>query len=135
MKHTVKQCCISLVTGAILKPPAELRKHKPKQISQDMPADWIVKQGGVHLSWFGNKEQMKEKIHGSIEAHTWGGALNISKEEVEELYWKQKQLGKLFEHKVKFKLGKIKKLPLKDNIVFTNSMKEFIKKHPEWLLH
>jgi hypothetical protein len=135
MKHTVKQYCTALVTGAILKPPAELRKYKPKQISQDMPADWIVKQGGVHLSWFGNEEQMKEKIHGSIEAHTWGRALNRSKEEVEELYWKQKQLGKLFEHKIKFKLGKIKKLPLKDNIVFTNSMKEFIKKHPEWLLH
>ena len=133
MKHTLKQCCISLVTGAILKPPAELRKQTPEQISKVTPPEWIIKQGGVHLSWFVNEEQMKEKIHGSIEAHTWGKALNKSNKEVEEQYWKQKQLGKLFEHKVKFKLRKIKKLPLKDNIVFTDSMKEFIKKHPEWL--
>jgi len=133
MKHTVKQYCTALVTGAILKQPAELRKQNTEQISQGMPADWIVKQGGVHLSWFGNEEQMKEKIHGSIEAHTWGKALDKSKEEVEELYWKQKRAGKLFEHRAKFRLTKIKKLPLTDNIVFTESMKEFIKKHPEWL--
>ena len=133
MKHNVKQHCTALVTGATLKQPAELRKQNPEQISQAMTAEWIVKQGGVHLSWFVNEEQIKEKIHGSIEAHTWGKALNKSNKEVEEHYWKQKQLGKLFEHKVKFKLRKIKKLPLTDNIVFTDSMKEFIKKHPEWL--
>jgi len=55
MKHTVKQYCTALVTGAILKPPAELRKHKPKQISQDMPADWIrraVKHYGEQYTWW-----------------------------------------------------------------------------------
>jgi hypothetical protein len=89
----------------------------------------------VHLSWFVNEEQMKEKIHGSIEAHNWSKELNKSKEEIEEWSWKQKQSGKLFEHKAKFKLRKIKKIPLEDNTIFTDSMKEFIKKHPEWLLH
>ena len=133
MKHNVKQCCISLVTGATLKQPAELRKQNPEQISQASPPEWIVKQGGVHLSWFVNEEQIKEKIHGSIEAHNWGEALNKSKEEIEEWYWKQKQSGKLFEHKTKFKLRKIKKITLEDNAIFTDSMKAFIKKHPEWL--
>jgi hypothetical protein len=133
MLHSTKNNCIAMATGAILKSPAELRKQNPEQISKPMPADWIIKKGGVHLSWFVNEEQMKEKIHGNIEAHSWSKSLNKSKEEIEELYWKQKKSGKLFEHKEKFKLRKIKKISLEDNTIFTDSMKAFIKKHPEWL--
>lgn len=134
MLHSTKQYCIAMSTGATIKPPAELRKQNPEQISQPMPTCWIIKKGGVHLSWFVNEEQMKEKIHGSIEAHKWGEALNKSTEEIKQLYWKQKLAGKLFEHKAKFRARKIKKISLKDNTIFTDSMKTFIKKQPNWLL-
>lgn len=134
MLHTTKQYCIAMVTGATLKPPAYLRRQNPEQIIEPMPTDWIIKKGGVHLSWFGNDEQMKEKIHGSIEAHDWGKALNKNKAELEQWYWKQKKSGKLFAHKPKFKPHKIKKISLEHNNIFTNSMKEFIKKHKQWLL-
>ncbi len=134
MLHSTKQYCVAMATGATLKQPVDLRKQDPEQINQPMPKDWIIKKGGVHLSWFLNEEQMKEKIHGSIEAHNWGKALNKSKEEVEEWYWKQKKSGKLFEHKPKFQLKKIKKIPLEDNKMFTDSMKSFIKTQKHWLL-
>lgn len=134
MCHSTKNVCISLATGATLKPPSELRKQNPEQVGQATPADWIIKRGGVHLSWFVDEQQIKEKIHGSIEAHTWGEAINKSKEEIEEWYWKQKLAGKLFEHKQKFKLKKIKKISLEDNTIFTESMKAFIKKQKNWLL-
>jgi hypothetical protein len=134
MLHSTRQLCVAMVTGATLESPVYLRKQNPEQIGQPTTTDWIVKKGGVHLSWFVNEEQMKEKIHGSIEAHAWGEALNKSKEEIEEWYWKQKRSGKLFEHKAKFRSKKIKKISLEDNTIFSDSMKAFIKKQNNWLL-
>lgn len=134
MLHSTKQYCVSMATGATLKSPVYLRKQNPEQIGQATPTDFIIKKGGVHLSWFVNKEQMKEKIHGSIEAHNWGTALKKSKEEIENWYWDQKNSGKLFEHKTKFNSKKIKKISLEDNNIFTESMKAFIKRQKNWLL-
>lgn len=133
MMHSTRQHCVAMVTGATLESPVYLRKQNPEQISQPTPTDWIIKQGGVHLSWFGNAQQLKDKIHGSVEAHNWGRSDVLSDAEMQEFYLRQKNTGKLFAHRAKFKPHKIKKISLDDNQYFSQSMKSYIQEHPEWL--
>ncbi len=87
-----------------------------------------VHPGGLHMSWFGGEHQFKEKLQGSIEGHAWTQGRNTDEE------WQNKQKGQLFHYKVKFKKSKTTRVPLSQNNTMTDSMKEFIKKHPEWLL-
>ena len=83
--------------------------------------------GGVHLSWFGGEQQFKEKLQGSIEGHRWTKDTNPDEQ------WQNKQANRLFSNQPKFKPSKTTQAPLSQNTTMTDSMKEFIKKHPTWL--
>ena len=86
-----------------------------------------VKFGGVHLSWFGGEQQFKEKLIGSIEGYRWTKDKNLNEQ------WQDKQTNQLFGDQPKFKPSKTKHAPLSHNDTITESMKEFIKKRPDWL--
>ena len=58
--------------------------------------------------------------------------MKLKKQEKRE-EWQNKQTGQLFHYKVKFKKSKTTHISLSQNTTMTDSMKEFIKKHPEWL--
>ena len=87
-----------------------------------------VQPGGFHMSWFGGEQQFKEKLQGSIEGHAW------TKDTKPDEQWQDKQASRLFSNQPKFKPSKTTQVPLSQNTTMTDSMKEFIKKHPEWLL-
>ena len=79
------------------------------------------------MSWFGGEQQFKEKLQGSIEGHAW------TKDTKPDEQWQDKQASRLFSNQPKFKPSKTTQVPLSQNNTMTDSMKEFIKKHPEWL--
>ena len=103
------------------------RPHEVFAKNTNPLAHTTVQPGGLHMSWFGGEQQFKEKLQGSIEGHAWTQGRNTDEE------WQNKQTGQLFHHKVKFKPSKTTHVPLSQNNIMTDSMKEFIKKHPEWL--
>lgn len=133
MIHSTQQLCVAMVTGALLQKPSTLRRQDPHQIGSNMLDESSIRQGGLHLSWFGSAQQLKDKIHGSVEAHNWGRSIGLSDAEMQALYLKQKNKGLLFAHRAKFKPHKIKKISLDNNQYFSQSMKSYIQKHPEWL--
>jgi beta-1,4-mannosyl-glycoprotein beta-1,4-N-acetylglucosaminyltransferase len=82
--------------------------------------------GGVHLSWFGNNAQFKEKFMGIIESKKWTekGKTDFEKSKFE------RQSGNLFS----FKFNKSIYVPLDENVYFSFSMKKFISKQKDWLI-
>jgi Glycosyltransferase family 17 len=108
-----------------------LTHRRPQQVFKEKKnplKKTTICKGGVHLSWFGGEQQFKEKLQGSIEGYTWTQGRDPDEE------WQNKQQGRLFHYKKKFTEGKTMPMPLEQNDVMTDSMKKFIKKHPEWLL-
>lgn len=85
--------------------------------------------GGVHLSWFGDKQQFLEKIDGSIEA------VKYTKDRDLDTQWQDKLKGKLFHYKVKFKTDRIKLVSFEENTDFSPTMKKYILSKPHWLLN
>ena len=88
-----------------------------------------VVEGGVHLTWMGDKAQFEQKMQGSIEGYNW-----TQGKSGDEL-WRHKQDNKLFHWKPKFKKGSTTLLPLDQNKEMTTSMKQFILKNPNWILN
>lgn len=80
----------------------------------------------MHLSWFGNNSQFKEKFSGHIEANLWtkAGRTNFDDSKL------ARQNGNLFS----FKIKKTIYIPLDKNIYFSSSMKKFISKQRDWLI-
>lgn len=99
---------------------------KFKHLSDPM-YDTDVVEGGVHLTWMGDKVQFEQKIQGSIEGYNWThGKTN-------DEIWSDKQNNKLFYWKSKFRKGSTRHLPLDHNEEMTASMKQFILKNPNWI--
>jgi len=117
------------VLGNKLRRSSTHRHQDLEQSGQGMDPAVKIIPGGIHLSWFGNEQQFREKILGSIE----GFKYTNSGENVDR-YWNQKSKGKLFSEKVKFKSTKLQKVSVHDNIDFTDEMKQYILKNPNWIL-
>jgi hypothetical protein len=96
--------------------------------SRDPYADTLVKDGGIHLTWMGDRTQFEEKLLGSIEGYNW------SKDRSSNEMWENKTNNRLFYWKAKFKAGNTKYLALKDNQEMSATMKQYIHNRPEWLL-
>lgn len=108
-----------------------LQHRRPQLVFADKPNPLehiTIVQGGAHLTWMGDQKMFEQKLDGSIEGHQW------SKEMERNKLWENKKQNKLFNWKAKFKKSKLEIVPLEDNIIFTDSMKAFIKKQPNWLL-
>jgi beta-1,4-mannosyl-glycoprotein beta-1,4-N-acetylglucosaminyltransferase len=82
--------------------------------------------GGIHLSWFGNNSEFKEKFNGHIEASLW---TKFGKTNFEDSVLARKK-GNLFS----FKMKKTIYIPLDENVYFSSSMKKFISKKKDWLI-
>lgn len=103
--------------------PQKVFEHK-----HDPFSDTLVKRGGIHLTWMGDRTQFEEKLLGSIEGYSW------SKDRSSDEMWESKTKNRLFYWKSKFKKGETYHLPLSDNTQFPDSMKDYISKKPNWLL-
>ena len=90
-------------------------------------ADTTIHRGGVHLSWLGDRETFLQKLDGSIEGHNW------TKDSPKKDMWEKKKANSLFHWKAKFKKTKLEFAPIECNAYFTESMKSYILKHPEWI--
>jgi beta-1,4-mannosyl-glycoprotein beta-1,4-N-acetylglucosaminyltransferase len=86
----------------------------------------IYVNGGVHLSWFGNNSQFKEKFSGIIETNIW---TKLGKTDFKDSKLARKK-GKLFS----FKHKKSIYIPLDQNTYFSPSMKKFISNQNDWLI-
>lgn len=107
------------------------RHRRPQQVfgnKFDASAHTFLLQGGVHLTWMGDKETFEQKLMGSIEGHSWSRGRNPAE------MWNEKIKNRLFWHNAKFKKSKLEIVALKDNAAFTDSMKAFITKQKDWLL-
>jgi hypothetical protein len=104
------------------------RPMKEFEGSRDPYADTLVKDGGIHLTWMGDRTQFEEKLLGSIEGYNW------SKDRSSNEMWENKTNNRLFYWKAKFKAGNTKYLALKDNQEMSATMKQYIHNRPEWLL-
>lgn len=105
------------------------RPMKVYENNEEQRKKSTVVPGGLHLSWFGNEEMFREKLEGSIEAYRW---LNQRKVPAGRA-WKDKQNNQLFHFKPKFGKDKVQHLPLRDNNIFSPSMKEYILQHSDWI--
>jgi hypothetical protein len=88
----------------------------------------LVKQGGIHLTWMGDREQFEQKLQGSIEGYDWSQGRSLDE------MWHNKSHNRLFHWKPKFKNGNTRYLALQDNQEMTATMKQFIGNRQEWLL-
>ena len=86
----------------------------------------IYVNGGVHLSWFGNNSQFKEKFSGIIETNIW---TKLGKTDFKDSKLARKK-GKLFS----FKHKKSIYIPLYENTYFSSGMKKFISNQKDWLI-
>jgi Glycosyltransferase family 17 len=86
----------------------------------------IYVEGGVHLSWFGNNSQFKEKFSGIIETNIW---TKLGKTDFKDSKLARKK-GRLFS----FKHKKSIYIPLDKNTYFSPSMKKFISNQNDWLI-
>jgi len=75
----------------------------------------------------GDRKTFEQKLDGSIEGYQW------SKDCAKKDMWEKKKANSLFHWKAKFKRTKIEFVPLESNVYFTESMKSYILKHPEWI--
>jgi hypothetical protein len=104
------------------------RPQKAFQHRDDPLEDTCVIEGGIHLTWMGDRAQFEEKLLGSIEGYNW------SKHKSSDEMWESKTKNRLFYWKAKFKKGETRYLPLSDNTQFSDAMKDYISKKPNWLL-
>jgi hypothetical protein len=105
--------------------------RRPQQVfgnKSDASAHTYLLQGGVHLTWMGDRETFEQKLMGSIEGYSWSQGRTL------EEMWLEKNANSLFSHKAKFKKSKLEIVALEDNTMFTDSMKAFITKQHNWLL-
>lgn len=130
LQHQRKQRGITAVLGKSFKQSSTHRHQDIAQHGKRMDVNH-VRTGGIHLSWFGNKQQFEEKILGSIEGLQYIG----NKLENIDLHWRKKTTGHLFNHMVKFANKKIQRVDFATNTEIPPSMKEFIQSKPEWLLN
>ena len=103
------------------------RPQKVFQHRHDPYQDTLVKRGGIHLTWMGDRSQFEEKLLGSIEGYKW------SRDKSSDEMWENKTNNRLFHWKAKFKKGETRYVPLHENNEFTSSMKDFIIKQGDWL--
>ena len=129
LRHEKSQHTIAAVLGNKLRRSSTHRHQDIEQAGQGMDPSVKILSGGIHLSWFGNEQQFREKILGSIEGFKYtNSGENVA------WHWNQKSKGKLFSEKVKFKSTRLQKVPLHDNSDFTDEMKQYIIKNPNWIL-
>lgn len=95
----------------------------------DPLCDTHLVEDGVHLTWMGDREQFEQKLQGSIEGYEW------SRDKDKDQMWASKKNNRLFSWKRKFKADMTGYLPLADNKEMTESMKQYIKNKPNWLLN
>lgn len=88
--------------------------------------DKVYVDGGVHLSWFGNNSQFKEKFSGIIETNIW---TKLGKTDFKDSKLARKK-GKLFP----FKHKKSIYISLDENTYFSPSMKKFISNQKDWII-
>lgn len=104
--------------------------HRRPQHEKDTRPFTMMKNGGLHLTWFGNKEMFIQKMSASIEGVLYK---KQTTQTVDEL-WKHKQQGSLFSFLLKFKRKKFEIIDIESNASFSQNIKDFIKLHPEWVL-
>ena len=104
------------------------RPQKVFQHLDDPFRDTLVRKGGIHLTWMGDRTQFEEKLLGSIEGYNW------SKDRSSDEMWENKTNNRLFYWKAKFKKSETRHLPLSDNLEFSSTMRDYISKMPNWLL-
>lgn len=104
------------------------RPQKMFEHRQNPFEDTLVVEGGLHLTWMGDREQFEQKLLGSIEGHKW------SKDRTNDEMWESRANNRLFHWKDKFKKGETRHVPLAENEQLTKSMKQFILQKHNWLL-
>jgi len=122
---------IIVIPGHLFK---KLSEHKGKFFYENgnivmRERNKIVKEGALHLTWFGDKKSFEEKFKGHIEAKKWS---KENKTNLEDSWTKRKQ-GIMFNFKPKYKDKILKKIPVEENEQFTKTMKEYILKQKEWI--
>lgn len=127
--HKSRQRALAAVrTKNYVNPECHRRPQLVFDKLQNPFVDTLLLQGGVHLTWMGDRETFEQKLMGSIEGYSW------SQGRTPEEMWHEKKGSSLFSHKAKFKKSKLEMVTLEDNTMFTDSMKAFINKQPNWLL-
>ena len=107
-----------------------LTHRRPQKVFADKTnplIDTTIRRSGIHLTWMGDRETFLQKLDGSIEGYNW------SKDSPKKDMWEKKKANSLFHWKAKFKRTKLEFAPIESNIYFTESMKSYILKHPEWI--
>ena len=92
-------------------------------------SDTTVQPGGIHLTWMGDEQRFREKLLGSIEGYNWTQGKSADE------MWSQKQRNQLFNWNSKFKTKNTKMVDVRTNNSFSESMREYMLKHPEWLFN
>lgn len=105
------------------------RPQKVFQHLDDPLQDTFIIKGGIHLTWMGDEQRFKEKLLGSIEGYDWTHGKNADD------MWREKQDNRLFHWKPKFKSKNTKIIDVSTNNSFSESMREYILSHPEWLFN
>lgn len=124
-----KQRALTAVLGRNFRSSSWHRHQDPEQSGKPLSPDVCIRSGGLHLSWFGNEQQFREKMLGSIE-----GLKYIRDENLIDNHWNKKLKGKLFADRAKFRPSNLSTIPIETNPDFPPAMKEFIMKRPQWLL-
>ena len=101
--------------------------RRPHHELKQMPHTMLL-EGGLHFTWFGDKEIFEEKVMASIEGHSY-----IQDRRIHDL-WEDKSKGKLFHYKKKLSTTKFEKVAIDTNDSFSESIKNFIKERPDWIL-
>ena len=129
MQSNRKQRALTAVLGRNFRSSSWHRHQDPEQSGKPLDPSVCIRSGGLHLSWFGNEQQFREKMLGSIE-----GLKYIKDENLIDNYWHKKLKGKLFADRAKFRPSNLSMIPIATNPDFSPAMREFILQRPHWLL-